>query len=49
MVGAGEYASIPEAANATVKTKKTYRPSGADYEDAYRRYCALDNKLNTKE
>ena len=49
MVGAGEYASIADAANATVKTKKTYRPSGADYEDAYRRYCALDNKLNTKE
>ena len=48
MVGDGAYASIEDAARATVRTKKSYMPSGASYEDAYARYCALDNTLNKK-
>lgn len=49
MVGSSLYPSIEEAVKATVKTKKTYSPSGQSYENAYNRYCALDEKLNTKE
>lgn len=49
MVGVSRYASIEEAVAATVKTKKTYCPSGVDYESAYRRYCALDKTLQNKE
>jgi xylulokinase len=48
MVGDGAYASIEEAAAATVKTKKSYLPTGEDYTAAYERYCALDNLLNKK-
>ncbi len=46
MVGVSQYASISEAVEATVKTKKSYCPSGADYEAAYRRYCELDKIVN---
>ncbi len=49
MVGVGEYASIKEAAEATVQVDKTYVPTGDDYEEAYARYCGLDDKLNAKE
>ncbi len=48
MVGDGAYASIEDAARATVKTKKSYTPSGVSYDEAYARYCALDNKLNKR-
>lgn len=48
MVGDGEYSSIEDAARATVKTKKTYTPSGASYERAYQKYCELDNRLNNR-
>ena len=48
MVGDGAYASIEDAARATVRTKRSYYPSGADYTAAYERYCALDNLLNKK-
>lgn len=48
MVGDGAYASIEDAARATVRTKKSYLPTGADYTDAYKKYCALDDLLNKK-
>ncbi len=48
MVGDGTYATIEDAARATVRTKKSYLPSGTSYESAYRSYCALDNTLNKK-
>ena len=48
MVGDGAYASIEDAARATVRTKKSYMPSGASYERAYESYRALDNLLNKK-
>ncbi len=49
MVGVGRYASIEEAARATVRIKKAYTPSGADYEAAYRRFVTLDDQFNKKE
>jgi xylulokinase len=48
MVGDGAYASIEDAARATVKTEKSYAPTGVSYDEAYARYCALDDKLNKK-
>ncbi len=48
MVGDGAYASIEDAARATVKTKKSYTPSGISYEHAYKSYCELDNTLNKR-
>ncbi|MBR7116084.1 MAG: hypothetical protein IKC87_00025 [Clostridia bacterium] len=48
MVGDGAYKSIEEAAAATVKTKNSYLPSGADYTEAYERYCKLDDLLNKR-
>lgn len=49
MVGVGQYASIKEATEHTVRVDKTYSPTGDDYEAAYQKYCELDNKLNIKE
>lgn len=49
MVGVGRYASVKEAAAHTVRVRSTYRPSGADYEAAYRRFLTLDEKMNKKE
>ena len=49
MVGAGRYASIEEAAEKTVTLKKTYVPSGADYEAAYRRFTQIDDQFDKKE
>ncbi len=49
MVGVGQYASIKEATEHTVRVDKTYAPTGDDYEAAYQKYCELDNKLNIKE
>ncbi len=48
MVGVSRYATIEDAVAATVKTKKTYCPSGADYTSAYDRYRALDRTLNQR-
>ncbi len=48
MVGVGLYESIESAVKATVETKSTYSPSGADYEKAYERYCELDKKIQLK-
>ena len=45
-VGIGVFSSIEEAAESAVSTKKSYIPSGQDYESAYRSYIALDDKLN---
>lgn len=45
-VGVGAFESLAEAAESAVSTKKSYIPSGADYEGAYRAYVALDGKLN---
>ncbi len=49
MVGVGQYPSIKEATEHTVRVDKTYSPTGDDYEAAYQKYCELDNKLNIKE
>ncbi|MBE6696063.1 MAG: hypothetical protein E7587_06370 [Ruminococcaceae bacterium] len=48
MVGVSRYATVEDAVKATVKTKKTYCPSGADYTSAYDRYRALDKKMNQR-
>ena len=49
MVGDGAYATIEEAAEATIKVKDAYLPNGEDYEKAYQLFCQLDKKLNSKE
>ena len=45
-VGVGEFSSISEAADAIVRGKSEYAPSGASYDEAYRRYSKLDGLLN---
>ncbi len=45
-VGIGVFESLASAAESAVSTKRSYIPSGADYEAAYRAYAALDQKLN---
>lgn len=45
-VGIGVYGDLASAAESAVTCKKSYIPSGADYEGAYRAFCALDEKLN---
>jgi xylulokinase len=45
-VGVGEYASVSEAAEAVVKTKGEYKPTGDDYTEAYERYVRMDDLLN---
>ncbi len=45
-VGVGDFASIKEAVDSVVKTKKTYTPSGTDYSAAYESYNKLDELLN---
>ena len=45
-VGIGLYESVSLAADAVVKTKGEYTPSGTDYSEAYERYCALDKLMN---
>lgn len=45
-VGVGDFASIADAAQGLVKTKKHYAPAGDDYEEAYARFVALDAKMN---
>jgi xylulokinase len=45
-VGIGVFSSIEEAAESAVSTKKSYIPSGQDYEAAYKNYISLDEKLN---
>ncbi len=45
-VGIGDFASIEEAVNTIVKTKKTYAPLGNDYSKAYENYNKLDKMLN---
>ncbi len=45
-VGVGDFASIDEAAKDFVKLKKSYTPSGVSYEDAYRSFVELDEKMN---
>ena len=44
-VGVGDFTDLASAANAVVRTDKCYSPSGADYTDAFARYCALDRKM----
>ena len=46
-VGVGAFPSVSDAAGRLVRPDKRYVPSGADYEDAYRRFAALDEKMNT--
>ena len=45
-VGIGVYGDLASAAESAVTCKRSYIPSGADYEGAYRAFCALDEKLN---
>ncbi len=45
-VGVGDFASIKQAVDSVVKTKKTYTPSGTDYSAAYESYNKLDELLN---
>lgn len=45
-VGIGVFPSIADAAAKAVTTKRSFVPSGADYEAAYRSFCSLDEKLN---
>jgi xylulokinase len=45
-VGSGVFDSVSSAAVKLVSTDKVYKPSGADYEKGYERFCALDKKLN---
>ncbi len=45
-VGVGEFASISEAADAIVKGRSEYVPSGVSYDAAYQRYSKLDELLN---
>ena len=45
-VGVGDFSSIDEAAKGFVKTKKHYAPAGDNYEEAYRRFISLDEKMN---
>lgn len=45
-VGVGDFASLKEAVDSVVKTKKTYAPTGLDYTEAYEKYNKLDKMLN---
>lgn len=45
-VGVGAFENLTEASNAIVRTAKTYAPTGVDYDEAYRRYCELDDLIN---
>ena len=45
-VGIGDFSDLATAADRIVKVKKVYAPSGKDYENAYRAYCDLDEKMN---
>lgn len=45
-VGIGEFASLKDAVDSVVKTKKVYEPTGLDYTEAYDNYCKLDKLLN---
>lgn len=45
-VGAGEFSSIEKAAANTVRIKKIYEPTGADYSVAYENYINLDKLMN---
>lgn len=45
-VGVGDFASLKDAVDSVVKTKKTYEPTGADYSKAYESYNKLDKMLN---
>ena len=45
-VGIGLFDNIEDAAEKLVTTKNEYLPSGADYTEAYNRFCSYDAKLN---
>lgn len=45
-VGIGDFASLKDAVDCVVKTKKTYEPTGLDYSEAYEKYNKLDKMLN---
>ena len=45
-VGIGAFSSLKDACESAVTTKRSYVPSGADYEAAYRAFVSLDEKLN---
>ncbi len=44
-VGVGCFSSVEEAAGKLVRPKDEYKPSGFDYEEAYTRFRALDDKM----
>ena len=45
-VGIGAFASVTEAANKLVQPAREFVPSGTDYEESYRRFLSLDQKMN---
>ena len=45
-VGIGAFASVAEAADKLVQPAKEFTPSGTDYEESYRRFRTLDQKMN---
>lgn len=45
-LGVGAFDSIEAGASSAVKCKREYTPSGADYGEAYERYCKIDKTLN---
>ena len=47
--GMGDFASVTEAADRFVKTKKVFSPSGADYSGAYDRYIRLNREYLDKK
>ncbi len=44
-VGVGAFPSAAEAAARLVSPKETVTPSGADYEEAFRRFCETDRRF----
>ena len=43
-VGIGVYSSVENACERLIKMDKVYKPSGADYTKAYKRFCDLEAK-----
>ncbi len=47
-VGVGAFPSAEAAAVRLVSPKETVTPSGADYEEAFRRFCEVDRRFGSK-
>ena len=44
-VGAGIFADAGETCKKIVQIKKTYTPSGEDYTECYRNFCAAEEQI----